>query len=35
VADRIVKGERPIENAARDLPAVRHLAKRGGVGRLP
>jgi hypothetical protein len=29
--DGIVAGERPIEDAAGDLPALGHLAKRGGI----
>ena len=29
--DRVVEGERPVEDAAGDLPAVGHLAERGGV----
>ena len=32
-ADRVVEGERPVDQAAGDLAAVRHLAKRGGIER--
>ena len=31
LADGVVKGERAVENAARDLPAVGHLAEGRGV----
>ncbi len=33
LADRVVERERPVEDAALDLPAVRHLAQRRGVER--